>query len=234
MASTLGVLNHIVYKSYYIDYENDLYYLKTRYYNPNWGRFISNDKIEYLDPSVASGLNLYCYCLNDPVMNSDPEGTIIIPRFIRIIDLLMKITNAEIEYLLKNEKYSAKTVPNNEELIVPNSFLFNNPIAQFTYSNYLYENVIDDNGDKYFTGGVYEIMGEWQAHNLAFWAPIEIAFHGILTGNVLSIAAGTILAIITHPHANHLNIGKSIDADKVGIIRLFSKIFKCIDEALFK
>ena len=64
----------IVYKTYYIDFENDLYYLKSRYYNPSWGRFISSDKIEFLDPSVASGLNLYAYCLNNPVMCDDPEG----------------------------------------------------------------------------------------------------------------------------------------------------------------
>ena len=74
MSTTLGNNNHYVYKSYYIDYENDLYYLKSRYYNPSWGRFISSDKIEYLDPSVASGLNLYAYCLNNPVMYDDPEG----------------------------------------------------------------------------------------------------------------------------------------------------------------
>ena len=68
-------IKYIVYKSYYMDFENDLYYLKSRYYNPSWGRFISSDKIEFLDPSVASGLNLYVYCLNNPVMYDDPEGT---------------------------------------------------------------------------------------------------------------------------------------------------------------
>lgn len=68
-------INHIVYKSYYMDFENSLYYLKTRYYNPNWGRFVSIDKIEYLNENVACGLNLYAYCLNDPINNSDPDGT---------------------------------------------------------------------------------------------------------------------------------------------------------------
>lgn len=76
-------------------------------------------------------------------------------------------------------------------------------------------------------------MGEWQVHNLAFWAPIGIAAYGVFTGDLLSIAAGTVLAAITHRHANNLNVGENIDADDVGIIRFVSKIFKYIDEALF-
>ena len=39
----------------------------SRYYNPSWGRFISIDSIDYLDPESINGLNLYAYCKNDPV-----------------------------------------------------------------------------------------------------------------------------------------------------------------------
>ena len=45
-----------------------LYYLNARYYNPAWRRFISPDDTAYLDPETPNGLNLYCYCNNDPVM----------------------------------------------------------------------------------------------------------------------------------------------------------------------
>ena len=37
-------------------------------------RWISPDSIEYLDPSSINGLNLYCYCHNNPIMNVDPNG----------------------------------------------------------------------------------------------------------------------------------------------------------------
>ena len=45
-----------------------------RYYNPEWGRWIQPDDIEYLDPSSINGLNLYAYCNNDPINYSDPSG----------------------------------------------------------------------------------------------------------------------------------------------------------------
>ena len=45
-----------------------------RYYNPEWGRWLSPDDIEYLDPESINGLNLYAYCGNDPVNKYDPTG----------------------------------------------------------------------------------------------------------------------------------------------------------------
>jgi hypothetical protein len=45
-----------------------------RYYNPEWGRWIQPDDIEYLDPTNINGLNLYAYCNNDPVNYSDGSG----------------------------------------------------------------------------------------------------------------------------------------------------------------
>jgi hypothetical protein len=45
-----------------------------RYYNPEWGRWLSPDDIEYLDPQSINGLNLYAYCNNDSVNKYDPTG----------------------------------------------------------------------------------------------------------------------------------------------------------------
>ena len=44
------------------------------YYSPELCRFISPDDIEYLDPKSVNGLNLYCYCLNNPIIYVDPTG----------------------------------------------------------------------------------------------------------------------------------------------------------------
>src|SRR5690554_1668106 len=70
----IGKANPFRYKGYYYDDETGLYLLTTRYYNPEWGRFLSADDVSYLDPGSVNGLNLYAYCLNNPVMRVDPTG----------------------------------------------------------------------------------------------------------------------------------------------------------------
>ena len=67
--------NAIRYRGYYYDEETGFYYLKTRYYDPEIGRFITIDDTSYLAPNGVNGLNLYAYCGTNPVMNVDPEGT---------------------------------------------------------------------------------------------------------------------------------------------------------------
>ncbi len=70
----IGNLNPFRYRGYYYDTETGLYYLQTRYYDPELGRFISQDSIEYADYESVNGLNLYAYCGNNPVMYVDPSG----------------------------------------------------------------------------------------------------------------------------------------------------------------
>ena len=66
--------NPIRYRGYYYDEETSLYYLKSRYYDPVTGRFITIDDISYIDPETINGLNLYAYCGNNPVMRVDENG----------------------------------------------------------------------------------------------------------------------------------------------------------------
>ena len=71
----LANLNPFRYRSYYYDTETNLYFLKTRYYDPELGRFMTIDDISYLDPDSINGLNLYAYCKNNPIKYADPNGT---------------------------------------------------------------------------------------------------------------------------------------------------------------
>ena len=73
-ATEIAMLNPFRYRSYYLDTETGFYFLKTRYYDPEIGRFITIDDISYLDPESVNGLNLYAYCLNNPVNCIDPTG----------------------------------------------------------------------------------------------------------------------------------------------------------------
>lgn len=68
-------INPFRYRGYFYDRETGLYYLKSRYYDPETGRFINMDGVRYADTSFLNGLNLYAYCNNNPVMNVDPNGT---------------------------------------------------------------------------------------------------------------------------------------------------------------
>ena len=71
---SIAYTNPILYRGYYYDRSTGLYYLNARYYNPQWRRFISPDSTDYIDPENVNGLNLYCYCNNDPVNYADPSG----------------------------------------------------------------------------------------------------------------------------------------------------------------
>ncbi|MBO5967648.1 MAG: RHS repeat-associated core domain-containing protein, partial [Clostridia bacterium] len=75
VADHIANVNPIRYRSYYYDRETNLYYLETRYYDPETGRFLNADSIDYLDPETLTGLNLYAYCINNPVMYLDSSGT---------------------------------------------------------------------------------------------------------------------------------------------------------------
>ena len=70
----IGNLNPFRYRGYYYDVETGLYFLKSRYYDPEVGRFLNMDAIQYADPESVNGLNLYAYCGDNPVKNIDPYG----------------------------------------------------------------------------------------------------------------------------------------------------------------
>ncbi|WP_442870426.1 RHS repeat-associated core domain-containing protein [Aneurinibacillus sp. Ricciae_BoGa-3] len=62
--------NPFTYRGYYQDEESGFYYLVNRYYDPQDGRFLSED------PDGAADESLYTYVNNDPVNAVDPEGNI--------------------------------------------------------------------------------------------------------------------------------------------------------------
>ncbi|MBO7169570.1 MAG: hypothetical protein J6W28_00155 [Clostridia bacterium] len=87
-ASVIAELNPFRYRSYYYDTIIGLYYLKSRFYDPETGRFLNADSIEYLDPDTIGGLNLYAYCNNNPVMLSDPSGHSFILTSLAIVGIM--------------------------------------------------------------------------------------------------------------------------------------------------
>ncbi len=74
LASTLGADQPFRYRGYIYDNETGWYYLKSRYYNPSLGRFISADVLLSTGQGVL-GHNAYAYCLNNPINRSDDAGS---------------------------------------------------------------------------------------------------------------------------------------------------------------
>ena len=73
MADTLGTLNPLRYRSYVYDDETGLYYLCTRYYDPEICRFINADILISTGQGIL-GNNMFAYCANNPVSRVDPSG----------------------------------------------------------------------------------------------------------------------------------------------------------------
>ena len=74
LATTLGTLNPLRYRGYVYDTETELYYLQSRYYDSEVGRFINAD----VYASTGQGLlgnNMFAYCLNNPVFRIDIGGS---------------------------------------------------------------------------------------------------------------------------------------------------------------
>ena len=73
-ASTLGYYNPLRYRGYVYDWETGLYYLESRYYNPEIGRFINADNQIAGVGGEVLGYNLFAYAMNNPVNMSDYTG----------------------------------------------------------------------------------------------------------------------------------------------------------------
>ena len=70
----VGDKNPFRYRGYYYDTETGLYYLNSRYYSPEFGRFISADIFITTDIRGTLNANMFAYCGNNPVMRVDPTG----------------------------------------------------------------------------------------------------------------------------------------------------------------
>ena len=69
----LASINPLRYRGYYYDAELEMYYLKSRYYDPEICRFISSD--EFVNTGLGFvGYNMFAYCLNNPINMIDCFG----------------------------------------------------------------------------------------------------------------------------------------------------------------
>ncbi len=98
LAETLGKDNPYRFKGYYYDEETGMYYLKSRYYQPEICRFISADDISIMldNPMSLWDKNLYVYGDNDPVNKKDDDGEI--AQFVAM-GIIGAVTNVGISFI---------------------------------------------------------------------------------------------------------------------------------------
>lgn len=74
----LANINPFRFKGYYFDSESGMYYCHTRYYVPEWCRWLNADDIANIETNSLYKLNLFAYCENNPISHFDPHGESII------------------------------------------------------------------------------------------------------------------------------------------------------------
>ena len=114
LANTIGQINPIRYRGYYYDSETGFYYLQSRYYDPETGRFINADSVISGNNRSVQGFNMFTYCNNNPVNMSDNTGNW--PKWaIKIADTAKKIAKTISQVaksFVKESYYLSNTTPN--------------------------------------------------------------------------------------------------------------------------
>ena len=190
MANTLGVQNPLRYRGYVYDQETGLYYLQSRYYDPEIGRFINADAF----PATGQGFvgnNMFAYCGNNPVNRVDHSGHswIAVLAVCVIVALLCPSSENQAPYYSAQaqEKYNKDTVsvyergdPSaskksiNAEIYYPSDGVSNISIDKSLEitSGYEMDAVLDViTESEYYSEDVYGskkfMKAQWVAHNVA-------------------------------------------------------------------
>ena len=87
----IATISPFRYRGYYYDTEIGLYYLQSRYFDANVGRFVNADKAECFPYTVAPvQSDLYAYCQNNPVYDIDYDGCIVAKIVVKILLGILK------------------------------------------------------------------------------------------------------------------------------------------------
>ena len=212
MASTLGTQNPFRYRSYVYDEETGLYYLQSRYYDPEIGRFINADALVSTGQDLL-GNNMFAYCGNNPVNRYDPTGN----RYCQvsafdcwgIVTLVCVALKSQAAYysVQAKEKYNGDTVsvyergdPNasqkkiNAEIYSPSEGTSNISIDKSLEitSGYEMDAILDVIIEsEYYSEDVYGskkfMKAQWVAHNIAH----SVASSGDLGYRIMQTLSGS-------------------------------------------
>ena len=108
LASTIGKLNPFRYRGYFYDDETKLYYVGSRYYDPQIRRWISPDSnLSGIGGSIL-GNNGYIYCFNNASTLCDPTGNW--PSISKVFTTILAGTTAAAHVAVETVKTTYKNV----------------------------------------------------------------------------------------------------------------------------
>ncbi len=196
----IGTINPFRYKGYYYDSETNLYYLNSRYYDPEIGQFISPDDIEYLEVQELAGINLYAYCGYNPIAKFDFDGHSAW-LFVAIIAAIYTVRD-----ILNWSKINAVGDKDSGIVTIHGSHNLITPWMQWIYSFYL--NHINRETRDIIKGSTIGVQYEWFVHNFAYYIgfkqlradPVEIG-KTIYNNNSLGVS---IILSATYPIISNL------------------------------
>ncbi len=184
-----------------------MYYCKSRYYVPAWGRWLNADNPSFLDFQGFSQTNLFSYCGNDPVNMVDKNGFsgLIAGIVLAVMILIMLeresydntktiLTEKDININGSNPSGSVKINISSNNIEIENSYLIKDAdnmrfvmemiMVSEEYSKYSYNRTLDS------------YISEWEAHNFMY----EIDRFSILRNRTRSV-----------------NLNKNLDEDKFSL-----------------
>ncbi len=112
--NNIALINPFRYRSYYYDSETSLYYLNSRYYNPDMGRFINADGYISTDTGLL-GYNMYAYSNNNPIVYGDSTGKGIISVLSAIVVATVYAYNSVAQYVKAQSQI--KNVQKNKNVV---------------------------------------------------------------------------------------------------------------------
>lgn len=179
LKDTLGARNPLRYKDYIYLEKTKFYYINSRYYNPEWCRFISQDDVSNLDSSSINGLNLYSYCYDNPVNYKQRPVSKTISNNSVHLRLSHYISSKTVETKTSSYSYRLKNTNKMNKLADPVvNPLYDGQLIQFDYSenpdyniftSFYYAYKLYENGlpaGRTIEGIWFELLGHYIIHKL--------------------------------------------------------------------
>ncbi len=218
-AAVMALCCPFAYRGYNYDYTTGLYYLQSRYYNPEWGRFLNVDDTNILFASHGEtlGANLFAYCGNNPVNYADYTGYACEELIYNILNYCI-VPLACLAY--KIEEVGLSSIFENNVVVIPNR----DPSGVWEYKftttkNYNSQGYLNNYYETYDFTFYYGTYSSWRRYlsdldsSLGFaatWIVQKIAKD--VVGRVISTAMK--LEILTNPTAFLIEVGIKIGINK--------------------